>query len=125
MVNVRCDNCGKVFQLSPEHILRSIVKLDDGYSEVCYFVCSKCATFTVVSVNNEKWNELKSEFDKYKARFGRLCKAKAGSGAMTTYDTLLKKKEKLSSYTSKLFAECQEKLQLKRVYGKYILVNRQ
>lgn len=124
MAKIKCDNCCNVFEFAPEDIKQSIVKLDGGYSDVCFLVCPVCSSHFILAVHDSKWHEMKEDLDRAKQRY----RSYFGSGLNVRLDNALeaikKKKEKLSIYTDKIVAEAKSKTELSVVNGCIILINK-
>lgn len=124
MVNVQCDKCHKVFQLNPEDIRSSVVMLDSGYTDVHFFVCSICETPTISGVVDSKTTAMTHELNDLKRRYKMYLKQGSKDAALRMISLIEKKKNKLSEYIDQLIAEAKQKLEMKVVYGNYILVNK-
>lgn len=124
MVNVQCDKCHKVFQLNPEDIRSSVVMLDSGYTDVHFFVCPNCETPTISGVMDSKTTTMTGELNTLKRRYKMYLKQGSKDSAMRMIGLIEKKKNKLSEYIDQVIAEAKQKLQMKVVYGNYVLVNK-
>lgn len=124
MVNVQCDKCHKVFQLNPEDIRSSVVMLDSGYTDVHFFVCPNCETPTISGIVDSKTTSMNFELNTLKRRYKMYLKQGSEDAALRMIGLIKKKKDKLSEYVDQLIAEAKQKLEMKVVYGNYILVNK-
>ena len=124
MINVQCDKCHKVFQLNPEDIRSSVVMLDSGYTDVHFFVCPNCETPTISGVVDDKTTTMTEELNTLKRRYRMYLKLGSKDSALRMIGLIEKKKNKLSEYVDRLIAEAKQKLQMKVVYGNYVLVNK-
>lgn len=124
MVNVQCDKCHKVFQLNPEDIRSSVVMLDSGYTDVHFFICPNCETPTISGIVDSKTTAMTEELNTLKRRYKMYLKQGSEDAALRMIGLIKKKKDKLSEYVDQLIAEAKQKLQMKVVYGNYVLVNK-
>lgn len=124
MVNVQCDKCHKVFQLNPEDIRSSVVMLDSGYTDVHFFVCPNCETPTISGIVDNKTTTMTGELNTLKRRYKAYLKQGSKDAALRMIGLIEEKKNKLSEYVDRLIAEAKQKLQMKVVYGNYVLVNK-
>lgn len=124
MINVQCDKCHKVFQLNPEDIRSSVVMLDSGYTDVHFFVCPNCETPTISGIVDSNTTSMTEELNTLKRRYKMYLKQGSEDAALRMIGLIKKKKNKLSEYVDQLIAEAKQKLEMKVVYGNYILVNK-
>lgn len=124
MINVQCDKCHKVFQLNPEDIRSSVVMLDSGYTDVHFFVCPNCETPTISGIVDGKTTTMTEELNTLKRRYRMYLKQGSKDAALRMIGLIEKKKNKLSEYVDQIIAEAKQKLQMKAVYGNYVLVNK-
>lgn len=124
MVNVQCDKCHKVFQLNPEDIRSSVVMLDSGYTDVHFFVCPNCETPTISGIVDDKATTMTNELNSLKNRYKMYLKQGSKDAALRMIALIEKRKNRLSEYVDELIAEARRKLEVKVVYGNYVLVNK-
>lgn len=124
MVNVQCDNCHKIFQLNPDDIRSSVVMLSSGYADVHFFVCPTCETPTISGIMDSETTVMTNELNSLKNRYGMYLKQGNKDAAQRMIALIEKRKNRLSEYVDKLIAEARQKLEVKVVYGNYVLVNK-
>ena len=124
MINVQCDKCHKVFQLNPEDIRSSVVMLDSCYTDVHFFVCPNCETPTISGIVDSETTSMTEELNTLKRRYKMYLKQGSKDAALRMIGLIEKKKNKLSEHVDRLIAEAKQKLQMKVVYGNYVLVNK-
>lgn len=124
MVNVQCDNCHKIFQLNPEDIRSSVVMLDSGYADVHFFVCPNCETPTISGIADGETTTMTNELNNLKNRYKMYLKQGSKDAALRMIALIEKRKNRLSEYVDELIAEARQKLEVKVVYGNYVLVNK-
>lgn len=124
MVNVQCDNCHKIFQLNPDDIRSSVVMLSSGYTDVHFFVCPNCETPTISGIVDDKITTMTNELNNLKNRYRMYLKQGSKDAAQRMIALIEKRKNRLSEYVDELIAEARQKLEVKVVYGNYVLVNK-
>lgn len=124
MINVQCDKCHRIFRLNPDDIRSSVVMLSSGYTDVHFFICPNCEAPTISGIVDSKTTSMTNELNNLKNRYKMYIKKNNSDAAMRMIDLIKKKKNKLSEYIDQIIAEAKQKLEMKVVYGNYILVNK-
>lgn len=103
-IRLSCDSCGIEYLLDSVGIKETYLNLDEGFCKVLWFNCPNkdCKRIYLVSVQDERWMELKSDLDKQIARQRKLHGKQAKELAKVIGDMIVKKKNRLGRYTDKL-----------------------
>lgn len=101
-INIICDSCGKQFKLSSVGIKTSLMDLDEGACDVVFFNCPSCKRVHLVSVQDSRWTELKTDLDKQVKRQARMHGREDPQLAKLIGELISTKKERLGRYTEKL-----------------------
>ena len=101
-VNVVCSNCGKQFKLSSVGIKTSRIDLDEGQCDVVFFNCPSCKVVYLVSVQDARWTELKTDLDKQIKRQAKMYSRNDLQTAKLIGELISTKKERLGKHVAKL-----------------------
>lgn len=101
-IKIVCDNCGKQFTLSSVGIKTSSIDLDEGVCDVVFFNCPSCKRVHLVSVQDARWTELKTDLDKQVKRQARMHGRENPQLAKLISELISTKKERLGRHTEKL-----------------------
>lgn len=101
-INVICDSCGKQFKLSSVGIKTSLMDLDEGACDVVFFNCPSCKRVHIVSVQDARWTELKTDLDKQVKRQARMHGRENTQLAKVIAEMIEKKKARLSKHVDNL-----------------------
>ena len=112
MANVHCDDCGFIFDFTPESICKSVVCVEEQHVNVTYFYCPACGTPVVISANDSKWYELRDDLERAKKRYRTYVKIGKQDLIDNAFMTIVKKNKRLSNYTDTL---------IEKVRGKFIV----
>ena len=101
-VNLVCDCCGKQFKLSSVGIKTSHMDLDEGPCDVVFFNCPSCNVVYLVSVQDARWTELKTDLDKQIKRQAKMYSRNDLQMAKLIGELISTKKERLGKHVAKL-----------------------
>lgn len=101
-VNIVCSNCGKQFKLSSVGIKTSHMDLDEGQCDVVFFNCPSCKVVYLVSVQDARWAELKTDLDKQIKRQAKMHSRNDLQMAKLIGELISTKKERLGKHVAKL-----------------------
>lgn len=101
-VNLVCDGCGKQFKLSSVGIKTSRMDLNEGPCDVVFFNCPSCKRVYLVSVQDARWTELKTDLDKQIKRQAKMYGRKSLQLAKLIGEMISTKKERLGKHVAKL-----------------------
>lgn len=101
-INIICDSCGKQFKLSSVGIKTSLIDLDEGACDVVFFNCPSCKIVHLVSVQDARWTELKTDLDKQVKRQARMHGRENTQLAKVIAEMIEKKKARLSKHVDNL-----------------------
>lgn len=101
-INIICDSCGKQFKLSSVGIKTSLMDLDEGACDVVFFNCPSCKRVHLVSVQDARWTELKTDLDKQVKRQHRMHGRDNQQLAKVIAEMIEKKKARLSKHVDNL-----------------------
>lgn len=101
-INIICDSCGKQFKLSSVGIKTSLMDLDEGACDVVFFNCPSCKRVHLVSVQDARWTELKTDLDKQVKRQARMHGRENQQLAKVIAEMIEKKKARLSKHVDNL-----------------------
>lgn len=101
-INIICDSCGKQFKLSSVGIKTSLMDLDEGACDVVFFNCPSCKRVHLVSVQDARWTELKTDLDKQVKRQARMHGRENKQLAKVVAEMIEKKKARLSKHVDNL-----------------------
>ena len=101
-INIICDSWGKQFQLSSVGIKTSLMDLDEGACDVVFFNCPSCKRVHLVSVQDARWTELKTDLDKQVKRQARMHGRENPQLAKVIAEMIEKKKARLSKHVDNL-----------------------
>lgn len=101
-INIICDSCGKQFKLSSVGIKTSLMDLDEGACDVVFFNCPSCKRVHLVSVQDARWTELKTDLDKQVKRQARMHGREKPQLAKVIAEMIEKKKARLSKHVDNL-----------------------
>lgn len=101
-VNIVCSNCGKQFKLSSVGIKTSRMDLDEGQCDVVFFNCPSCKVVYLVSVQDARWTELKTDLDKQIKRQAKMHGRNDLQLAKLIGELISAKKERLGKHVVKL-----------------------
>lgn len=101
-INIICDSCGKQFKLSSVGIKTSLMDLDEGACDVVFFNCPSCKRVHLVSVQDARWTELKTDLDKQVKRQARMHGRDNPQLAKVIAEMIEKKKARLSKHVDNL-----------------------
>lgn len=101
-INIICDSCGKQFKLSSVGIKTSLMDLDEGACDVVFFNCPSCKRVHLVSVQDARWTELKTDLDKQVKRQARMHGRENPQLAKVIAEMIEKKKARLSKHVDNL-----------------------
>lgn len=101
-INIICDSCGKQFKLSSVGIKTSLMDLDEGACDVVFFNCPSCKRVHLVSVQDARWTELKTDLDKQVKRQARMHGRENPQLAKVIAEMIEKKKARLSKHVDDL-----------------------
>lgn len=101
-INIICDSCGKQFKLSSVGIKTSLMDLDEGACDVVFFNCPSCKRVHLVSVQDARWTELKTDLDKQVKRQHRMYGRDNQQLAKVIAEMTEKKKARLSKHVDNL-----------------------
>lgn len=101
-INIICDSCGKQFKLSSVGIKTSLIDLDEGACDVVFFNCPSCKRVHLVSVQDARWTELKTDLDKQVKRQARMHGRENTQLAKVIAEMIEKKKARLSKHVDNL-----------------------
>lgn len=101
-INIICDSCGKQFKLSSVGIKTSLMDLDEGACDVVFFNCPSCKRVHLVSVQDARWTELKTDLDKQVKRQARMHGRENTQLAKVIAEMIEKKKARLSKHVDNL-----------------------
>lgn len=99
---VYCDDCKHEFSVDTVDIQQATVTLDGQVLTLVYFACPKCNKIYRITLQDERYDELRMDLEKTKKRIRR----NHGSGNVEfagTLNTMVRRKlERLRDYTTKL-----------------------
>lgn len=99
---VHCDDCKHEFSMDTVDIQQATVTLDGQVLTLVYFACPKCNKIYRITLQDERYDELRMDLEKTKKRIRR----NHGSGSVEfagTLNTMVRRKlERLRDYTTKL-----------------------
>lgn len=101
-ISIICDSCGKQFKLSSVGIKTSLMDLDEGACDVVFFNCPSCKRVHLVSVQDARWMELKTDLDKQVKRQHRMHGRENPQLAKAIAEMIEKKKARLSKHVDNL-----------------------
>lgn len=101
-VNLVCDCCGKQFKLSSVGIKMSHMDLNEGPCDVVFFNCPSCKRVYLVSVQDARWTELKTDLDKQIKRQAKMHGRKNLQLAKLIGEMISTKKERLGKHVANL-----------------------
>lgn len=101
-VNIVCSNCGKQFKLSSVGIKTSHIDLDEGQCDVVFFNCPSCNAVYLVSVQDARWMEFKTDLDKQIKRQAKMYSRNDLQMAKLIGELISTKKERLGKHVAKL-----------------------
>ena len=101
-IDVVCDNCGKQFKLDSVGIKTSHMDLNEGPCDVVFFNCPSCEKVYLVSVQDARWMELKTDLDKQIKRQAKMRGRKNPQLSKLIGELILVKKERLGKHIEKL-----------------------
>lgn len=100
--NIVCSNCGKQFKLSSVGIKTSHMDIDEGPCDVVFFNCPSCKAVYLVSVQDARWTELKTDLDKQIKRQAKMYSRNDLQMAKLIGELISTKKERLGKHVAKL-----------------------
>jgi len=101
-VKICCNECKHEFSISAVNIEKATINLKGQVLKLVYFTCPKCNKIYRISLEDERYEELKDDLEKTKARIRK----KYGSGneefVRTLNDMVIKKHQRLKNHLENL-----------------------
>ena len=117
MALVRCDRCGFVYDFKADDIVVSVVEASSGKCTISWFYCPSCFSPSIASVVDDEWTELRDDLERAKSRYRKYMKLGDKTLLDNALKTVVRKRDKLSTYTDKLVDEVKSKFKVGTIDG--------
>ena len=101
-VKICCDECKYEFSMNSVNIQEAIINIGRQALKLVYFVCPECNKIYRISLEDERYNELKEDLAKTKRRLLKNYDSKDMESARVLNDMVNKKHQRLKNHLENL-----------------------
>ena len=123
-IDVRCSKCGTFFKVTEDLVLEGDVPVDKELVKVTLFLCPRCYDMNIIKVDCDSLREMRKAIDRNANVFKIYCDNKQVDAAKRSLDKLNEKKKALSEHTDMLVNLMYDKLKVKDINGRLMLVQK-